>query len=327
MYCALKCCVRPPHWSNCPCYCCVYDHSHYNTKWGTKLNAWLKKMILLLLLSGCAQLSWAISPYVKADTVAPGEVAAVMSQVEKKLQAGGFNVVGKYQPVGIADSGVIVATDKEMLDAISRIGGDVIVGAGIRVGVKKDGTVSYMNPQYWYRAYLRKNYSANEGAVKSLQSRLAAALGAGAEFGGETDADSLAHYHYMFGMEYFEDDRDLATHASFDQAVAAVRANLARGVGNTSKVYEVVLPERKIAVFGVAMNDRESGDGAWVNRIAGSANIAALPYEIFVVGDKTEGFYARYRIALSWPSLTMGSFTKIISTPGHIKSTLQAVAQ
>lgn len=274
-----------------------------------------------------SHLALAISPYMAADNVTPGDMDAVTAQVEKKLQAGGFEIVGTYHPQGIANSGVIVVTDRDMLAAIAKVGGDAVVGAAIRIGVASTGKVSYMNPEYWYRAYLRKNFDSNESVVKALQTRLKNALGAGEPFGGDVDAADLPKYHYMFGMEYFDDDRDLAAHANFDEAVSAVRANLANQVGHTAKVYEIVLPDQKIAVFGVAFTDPASGDGMWVNRIGGTANIAALPYEIFVVGNKTEALYGRYRIALAWPSLTMVSFSKIMSTPSSIKATLEKVAK
>ena len=282
---------------------------------------------LLASLAIFSNLAFATSPYISGDPVAAGDVNSVGATVSKKLKDAGFEVIGTYHPKGIEDSGVVVATDKGMLDAIAKTGGDAIVGAAIRVGFDARGQVSYMNPEYWYRAYLRKNYSANENAVKALEAHLKAALGAGKSFGGDVDESDLAKYHYMFGMEYFDDDRDLATHDSFEKAVDAVRANLAKGVADTSEVYEVVMPERKIAVFGVAMNNPKMGDGMWVSAISGKSNIAALPYEVFVDGNKTEALYGRYRIALSWPSLTMVSFGRIMSTPGDIKSTLEQVAK
>ena len=53
----------------------------------------------------------------------------------------------------------------------------MIAGAGVRVGVKGDGTVSYMNPEYWYRAYFRKDFSSKaEPAAKALQGKLQKAL-------------------------------------------------------------------------------------------------------------------------------------------------------
>ncbi len=290
------------------------------------MNTSMKKVLATIAMLAWTPFAMAVSPYIKADNVTAGDVNAVMSQVEKKLQAGGFAVVGKHQPQGLTGNGVVIVTDKAIQDAIAKIGGDVIVGAGIRVGVKADGTVSYMNPEYWYRAYFRDNYDANQAAVKGVEARLKQAIGAGAGFGGDVKAEDLAKYHYMFGMEYFADNRDLATSASFEKAVETVRANLAKGAGGTAKVYEVVMADKKVAVFGVAMNDPKTGEGAWVNKIEGADHIAALPYEIFVVGDKVMGFFGRYRIALSWPALKMTSFGKIMATPGNIRSTLKTVA-
>lgn len=290
------------------------------------MKTWMNKTLATFAMVIWAPFALAISPYIQADKVAGGEVGAAMEQVEKKLQSGGFTVAGKYQPKGLADNGVIVITDKGIMDSIAKTGGDAIVGAGIRVGVKNDGTVTYMNPEYWYRAYFRTNYDANQAAVQAVESKLKQTLGSNATFGGDVPAADLPKYHYMPMMEYFDDNRDLATHASFEKAVETVRANLAKGVGNTSKVYEIVMPEKKTAVFGVAMNDPKTGEGIWVNKIEGTENIAALPYEIFVVGDKVMGFYGRYRIALSWPALKMTSFGKIMATPGNIRSTLKMVA-
>ena len=58
----------------------------------------------------------------------------------------------------------------------------------------------------------------------------------------------------MFGMERFDSaNSELATHASFEEALKTVQDNLSKGVGNTSSVYDVVMADRKLAVFGVAL--------------------------------------------------------------------------
>lgn len=284
-------------------------------------------LLALVTLMLWSSLSFGMAPYIKGNNLPAADVAVVMGQVETKLQSAGFTVVGKYQPKGITGHGVVVVTDKGILDAINSVGGDVIVGAGMRVGVTADGTVSYMNPEYWYRAYFRDNYSKAEAAVKVVEGKLAQALGKGAAFGGEVDVAKLPRYQYMVMMEYFEDKRKLASHDTFEKAVESVRANLAKGVAGTAKVYEVVMADKKTAVFGVAMNDSEKGEGAWINTIEGTDNIAAMPYEIFVVDGQVQALFARYRIALSWPSLTMTSFSKIITTPSYIQKTLKKVAE
>lgn len=286
----------------------------------------MRKWLSLLALMVISPVVWAVSPYVHGDRVAAGDVQAVMGQVEGKLSKAGFNVIGKYAPVGLPGYGVVVVTDNAMLGTIKALGGAHIVGAAIRIGVKADGSVSYMNPDYWYRAYFRDGFKVAERTVKALQSRLARTLGSRGAFGGDVAKTDLSEYQYMFGMESFESDKNLLIeHLSFEDAVKAIQDGLAHGTGKASKVYEVIMPDKKIAVFGVAMNDAKEGEGWWVKTV-GADNIAALPYEIYVVGTKANHLFARYRIALGWPAVGMGQFMRIVEAPYIIQETLSQVA-
>jgi len=286
----------------------------------------MKKLLLGIALLCATQLSLALAPYLKADKLPAADLSVQLAQVEKKLQAEGFTVIGQHLPKGIAGRATLVVTDPAMLAAIRHTSGASIVAAAIRVGVQNDGTVSYMNPDYWYRAYLRKQFTEAQAAVKSVQQRLVKALGEGGGFGGDVPEDKLADYRYMFGMERFDSaNSELSSHASFEEALKAIQVNLARGLGDTRRVYEVVMPEQKIAVFGVAMNSASDGEGWWVNKI-GADHPAALPYELFIVDNKVYALYARYRIALAWPALGMGQFMGIINAPEAIRGTLARVA-
>lgn len=270
---------------------------------------------------------WAISPYLQGDSVKGGNVQAAATAVESKLKAGGFKVVGKYFPKTLAGYGVVIATDEAMLDEVGSVGGNAILGAAIRVGVAADGSVSYTNPDYWYRAYFRKAFTKKEDAVKALQARLQDALGAGKGLGGDESASSLANYRYMIGMERLDSSKNkLAEYGSFAEALKTVRDNLAKGAGKTTKIYEVVMPNRKLAVFGVAMNDGENSDGDWIKKIDMQNNIAGLPYEIYVVDKEVESPHGRFRIALAFPDVGMGQFMRISSLPNTILETMSAVA-
>lgn len=184
------------------------------------------------------------------------------------------------------------------------------------MGVAADGSVAYTNPDYWYRAYFRKAFAKKEDAVKALQARLQDALGAGKGLGGDESASSLANYRYMIGMERLDSPKNkLAEYGSFAEALKTVRDNLARGVGKTAKIYEVVMPNRKLAVFGVAMNDGENSDGDWIKKIDMQNNVAGLPYEIYVVDKEVESPHGRFRIALAFPDVGMGQFMRISSCP------------
>jgi hypothetical protein len=286
----------------------------------------MKRFMLWCVLLCSSQACLALAPYVQGDKLPAAELPAQLDQVDKKLQAAGFTVVGRHSPPGLPGHASLVVTDPDMLAAVRSLGGPAIVAAAIRVGLQSDGTVSYMNPDYWYRAYLRGQYPAAQAAAQSVQVRLARALGAGKGFGGDVPEGDLANYRYMLGMERFDSDNSLlGTHASFEAALKTVQDNLAKGVGTTRRVYEVVIPGNKTAVFGVAMNDPGDGEGWWVNKI-GASHVAGLPYELFIVDNKVYALYARYRIALAWPALGMGQFMRIVNAPEAIRSTLTRVA-
>ncbi|MBU4508802.1 MAG: hypothetical protein KJ740_20635, partial [Gammaproteobacteria bacterium] len=113
------------------------------------------------------------------------------------------------------------------------------------------------------------------------------------------------------------------------EALQMVRKGLTNGVGTTAKVYEVVMADRKLAVFGVAMNDAARGEGWWVGKLgaAGQEHMAALPYEIFIVDNKVYSLPGRYRIALAWPSLSMSEFMNIRYAPDVILKTMNQLAE
>jgi len=270
---------------------------------------------------------WATSPYIQGDSVAGGSVQAAAAAVESKLKGGGFKVVGKYFPKSLAGFGVVVATDNAMLDEVGSVGGHAVMGAAIRVGVKADGSVAYTNPDYWYRAYFRTAFDKKEPAVKALQTRLGETLGAGKGVGGDELPKNLTNYRYMIGMERLDSYKNkLAEYGSFAEALKTVRENLAKGVGKTSKVYEVVMPDRKLAVFGVAMNESGNSDGEWIKKIDMQENIAGLPYEIYVINNEVGAPHGRFRIALAFPDVGMGQFMRISTLPNVIVETMSAVA-
>lgn len=289
----------------------------------------MKKKLLGLCLFMMASVSQALSPYTSGHPLPAGELAAQMGTVEKKLQAEGFVLLGRHLPRGLDSGGVVLVTDSAMLQAIRATGGTGIVAAAIRVGVQRDGRVSYMTPEYWYRAYLRQAYPQAEAAARSVQLRLARALGAGTGFGGDVPADRLANYQYMMSMERFDSFRTmLRAFGSFDEALQTVRKGLGNGVASTASVYEVVMADRKLAVFGVALNDAARGEGWWVGRLGatGPEHMAALPYEIFIVDNKVYSLPGRYRIALAWPSLSLGDFMNIRYAPDVILHTMNKLA-
>ena len=99
-----------------------------------------------------------------------GGIANLMNQLDDLL----FGPAGlqsafsrRHLPAQLPEHGSLIVTDPALLQAIAAAGGPAIAGAGLRVGVRADGTVSYMNPEYWYRAYLRKESSGSSGVMEN----------------------------------------------------------------------------------------------------------------------------------------------------------------
>jgi len=285
--------------------------------------------LLLFCLTGVSQAGNALKPFVLAYT-AQGGIDAVAEDVKARITAAGFDIVGSYKPYHHALVIAITSDSLKKLAASGKEGGYV---AGQRIGltrVGKDVQVAYTNPVYWGSAYRLNDVSG----LRAVAASLAKALGKTKAFGtGELtlSAGDLRKYHYMFGMEYFDDPSELAEYASYEQAVEAVEQGLSAGRGGARKVYRIDIPGRDETVFGVALTTRECGGDEYVMSRIDKGELrstAHLPYEILVSGGNVHALYARFRIAISWPHLPMvqsddgATFFNIMCAPNAIEEAL-----
>ncbi len=256
-----------------------------------------------------------------------GTVAEKTEAARAALTANGFTVVGSYSPY--ANATVVVVTNDALKAnaAKSELGG---FGAMQRVSITKHGAevqVVYTNPVYMANAYRMA------GDLKGVAANLEKALGSIEAFGAKgLTASKLRKYHYTFGMEYFDEPSILAEHRSYEDAVSALETNLAAGTVGVTKVYRIDIPGKQETVFGVAMkgktsSDKNMDDKYIMNEIdfKDIRSTAHLPYEILVSGKKTYALYARFRIATSFPDLSMmgsNSFLNIMSAPEAIRKAL-----
>ncbi len=136
-------------------------------------------------------------------------------------------------------------------------------------------------------------------------------------------------------MPYFDEPDQLVTHASHEEAVKQVEAGLAAGKQGVTKVYRIDIPGKKEVVFGVAMKGGEKDKFIDDKYIMGQIDFkdvkaaAHLPYEILVADNKVIALSARFRIAASFPDLSMmgdNSFMKIMESPDAIKKALAQTA-
>ncbi len=294
----------------------------------------IKSMLLsaIILLGSASALAADVilKPFVLASNSA-GTVAEKSAQVRTALTAAGFTVVGEYAPYSGAD--IIIVTNDELKKnaAASEFGG---YGAVQRVSVTEAGKevqVSYTNPVYMANVYRM------QGDLSGVAAALAGALGKVEEFGAQgMSAKQARKYHYMMGMEYFTDPSELAEYASYEEAVQAVDAKLSGNKNGVSKVYRVDVPGKQESVFGVALKgsgDSKSMDDQYIMNEIDFHDVkstAHLPYEVLVSGNKVYALYARFRIAINFPDLSMmgkNSFMNIMKAPEAIKGALQKTVQ
>lgn len=296
-----------------------------------RFNYMVLSALLMLVVTGAQAADAMLKPFVLASKSA-GTVAEKSAQVKTALLGGGFTVVGEYVPYAGAD--IIIVTNDELKKnaAASENGG---YGAVQRISITEAGKevqVSYTNPVYMANVY-RMN-----GDLSNVAAHLSSALGKLEEFGSAKGmtAKQARKYHYMVGMEYFDEPSELAEYGSYEEAVQAVDVKLANNKNGVSKVYRVDVPGKKESVFGVAMKgggeNKYMDDKFIMEKIDYQTlkSTAHLPYEVLVSGNKVYALYARFRIAINFPDLSMmgsHSFMSIMKSPEAIRLALQKTVQ
>ena len=292
-----------------------------------RIKSMLLSAVLMFVTTGAQAADVLLKPFVLGSKAA-GTVADKTDQVKTALTGGGYTVVGEYAPY--VGANILIVTNDELKKnaAASEHGGYGAVQRVAITEVDKDVQVSYTNPLYMANVYRMS------GDLSGVAASLATALGKVEEFGSAKGmtAKQARKYHYMIGMEYFDEPSVLAEYGSYEEAVKAVDAKLASNTTGVSKVYRVDIPGKKESVFGVAM--KGSGDAKYMDDnfimkeidFRNLKSTAHLPYEVLVSGNKVYALYARYRIAINFPDLSMmgkNSFMNIMDSPEAIRKALQ----
>lgn len=296
------------------------------------LNSMIMSALLMFGIGSSLAAEVNLKPFVLASKGA-GTVAEKTEQAKAALIAGGFTVVGDYSPYPDADILIVTDDDLKKNAAASEYGGFGAVQRVAVTKVKNEVQVSYTNPVYMANAYRM------QGDLSNVAAGLSAALGKVEEFGSKEGmpAKQARKYHYMIGMEYFTDLDVLAEYSSYEEAVKSVDGKLADNKNGVMKVYRVDIPGKQESLFGVAMKGTTEADKYMDDRFIMSEidfretrSTAHLPYEVLVSGNKVYAMYARFRIAINFPDLSMmgkNSFMNIMKTPDAIRDVLKKTVQ
>ena len=300
----------------------------------------MKRLVFSLLIPTVFTLvstAQILSPYTLGATSDKGlkESAAL---VKENLTANGFQVLGEYAPAEDKERWLIVITSESLLYASGKTGGLTGFAAALRVALTRESgrvLISYTTPEYWLNAYYRDDFDAVKTLLDPLSGKLERAMQesgtyAGTAFGSEKglDVDDLRSYKYMMGMPKFHETKELREFASYKEAIDKIESSLLKGVPDVTKVYSVEVPGKELKLYGFALGG-EKGETHFLPIIDVSEpkHTAFLPYEFLVMGNEVHMLHGRFRIALSFPDLKMGTFTKIMSSPGDIEDLLESVVE
>ncbi len=294
-------------------------------------------MIVLLIAFGVGGDSPTLKPYILAYE-SSAQLTEIRTTLKTNLKSEGFKVLGEYQPVKDANRWLIVVGSSDLTSAVQKVGGLTGFAAALRVAITKEAgvwKVTYTNPIYWGNAYFRDDYTKVESNYKNVAAKFKAAMKKsgtykGTTFGSEkgVELDDLRDYQYMMGMPDFDDVEELEDFDSFNEAVAKIDANLKKGISGIKKVYSIKIPGKNLKLYGIALTGSD-GESEFMPKIdlGSPKHTAFLPYEILVNDDEVVMLHGRFRIAVSFPDLTMGTFSKIMSTPGSIEDTMEKLCE
>lgn len=260
-------------------------------------------------------------------------LAKTSEVVQKALESKGFSVLGSYNPEGKSNLKVLAYSRTDLQNTVIKVEDRGALAAVLKVGLSSNEngtTITYLNPDYIFNAYLRKEYPKYASELDKVSRDVVSALSPlgnkNKPFGGSISPENLRKYQYKMMMPYFSDPVTLKTFSSFEEGVRMIEKNLTSKKGGTSLVYQLKYNADKVAVYGIALLDSNTGEPAFLPTI-GEENLAALPYEIILQNKTATMLHGRYRIALHWPDLTMGTFMKIMSAPGDIEDALEALCE
>jgi len=273
-----------------------------------------------------------LAPYIKVGT-SESTIDQETERVDQALQNMGFEIVGSYHPEDNSNFMVIAFTRSDLQSAVIKVKDRGALASVLKVGLKSDGTettISYLNPKYIFNAYLMDDFPKHSEVLNKVALDVKTAMSPlgniNKGFGGSLSIDKLRKYHYKMMMPYFTDPVELKEFSSFEEGVKIIEKNLNSKKGNTKLIYKIKYETNEVCVFGIGLMDKNIGEAHFLP-IIGDDHIAAMPYEIILQGKTATILHGRYRIALHWPELSMGTFMKIMSTPGEIEDTMEALCQ
>jgi len=266
-------------------------------------------------------------PFILAQTIQSIDLNKTISETKTKLSSNGFEIVGEYAPY--KDTHIIIISSPKLKQYASQ-SKNGIYGAIQRVSitvVDNNTQVAFTNPTYMAHVYRFKTDLAD------ITQSLKASLGFEKEYGsdkGLTKSD-LREYQYKIFMPDFTDRLELAEYPNQQEAITNVNKALENNEGGVSKLYQVSLDGKEETIIGVKLVENNISNCSSDKFIMGEIDFKKikstghLPYEIIIQNGNVYALFAEFRIAISFPDLSMigsNSFMSIMCAPDSIQKAL-----
>ena len=266
-------------------------------------------VLIALLLVTVSLFGQEIPAYYKVGN-STEDLNNLQSKIKTVLTDAEFEVLGEYHPADNQNQMVICYTSEKLKQIAIDYPDRGALAAVLKIALKKEGgqvEISMINPTYLFYAYFVENLKKHEAELLKISEDAKQAMKKiGPDFtpfGGALEKDKLQKYRYKVMMPYFTDAEKLTEFSTFEEGLKIIQANLKAQKGNTEQVYSMVFPDKKVAVFGVGLKNKENGEAKFLP-IIGDKHIAAMPYEMILQGNTVSILPGRYRIALHWPEIT-----------------------
>jgi hypothetical protein len=181
-------------------------------------------------------------------------------------------------------------------------------GAVLRVLVNDiDHEISVTNPVYFEKAFLQSDY--NPETVSTIAKRLRHTFPSLKEGKEKLPADTLASYHFMMGMPYYQ-DRIQVGQGEHNRLITALK----NYKGGKRTLFVLKLNDHT-HLAGLTLGNRTA---KFIKKI-GTRNAAVLPYTILIQDNAAYILDPKYYLALNYPTLKMSQFMTIATVPGAIE--------
>ncbi len=261
-----------------------------------------------------------------------GSITEVQKGINNALISEKFEIIGTYHPAKDTNLMVIAFTRQDLIDITLKFDQKGLMAGIMRVGLVRSGDrieISLLNPEYLFYAYLRDDSKEVEIELNQISLDVKSALAEIAEEFEPFVISSLSErelkeFRFLVRNPGFNDTIKLMEFDSFENGLDIIRDNLQARKEGTFKVYEIVISERKLAVFGIGLQDPRKGEANFLKQL-GVSHLAALPYELILIDKQALILHGKYRFPLYWSDLSMAEYRKIYKTPRDIEETMKSI--